>query len=402
MEFSLSMMKNLPLTAAQLTEVDYWRALLERDSGDILKAEETLRGLVKAGVRQTAAWAKLDLINMDLESKKIDGIEAIDQLEKLRFSWRGDDFELELLSRLGDLYVAQKDFNTGLQTLKLAVTFFDGSPKTVALTRQMTQIYSDLFLDGGADVMDPIKAVALYSEFRELIPLGKDGDNMTRRLADRLVSLDLLEEAAELLKHQIKFRLQGVAQSVVASRLAMIYLLDSRPDDALGILRATRNSQIPDDIQDNRKMIEARALVELDRYDEAEVLIEDYRSREAGDLRSDIYWKSENWGKYISHSNALLGNRYQSDESLSPKERLAVLRLSVAYVISGDKTGVKTLRNRYKAQMDNGLYGDTFEVITAERQLTDLNVRRLTQSIASVAKLETFMESYKAEFINGS
>ncbi len=401
-EFSLSMMKNLPLSAAQLTEVDYWRALLERDSGDILKAEETLRGLVKAGVRQTAAWAKLDLINMDLESKKIDGVEAIDQLEKLRFSWRGDDFELELLSRLGDLYVAQNDFNTGLQTLKLAVTFFGGSPKTVALTRQMTRIYSDLFLDGGADVMDPIKAVALYSEFRELIPLGKDGDNMTRRLSDRLVSLDLLEEAAELLDHQIKFRLKGVAQSVVASRLAMIYLLDSRPDDALGVLRATRNSQIPDDIRDNRKMIEARALVELGRYDEAEVLIEEYQTKEARDMRSDIYWKSENWDKYISHSNAMLGNRHQSDESLSPKERLAVLRLSVAYVINGDKAGVKALRNRYKAHMDNGLYGDTFEVITAERQLTDLNVRRLTQSIASVAKLETFMESYKAEFTNGS
>ncbi|VAW00639.1 hypothetical protein MNBD_ALPHA01-1862, partial [hydrothermal vent metagenome] len=32
-EFSLSMLKNLPLSAAQLTEMDYWRALLERDSG---------------------------------------------------------------------------------------------------------------------------------------------------------------------------------------------------------------------------------------------------------------------------------------------------------------------------------------------------------------------------------
>jgi len=397
-EFSLSFLRNLPLTAAQYTEVDYWRALLARDNGDIMQAEEMLRGLVKAGVRETASWATLDLINMDFEAKKIDSIEAIDQLEKLRFSWRGDDFELGLLSRLGELYVEQNDFNTGLQTLRLAVTFFEGSPKTAALTHQMSQIYSDLFLKGGAAAMNPIKAVALYSEFRELIPLGNDGDNMTRRLADRLVSLDLLEEAAALLNHQVKFRLKGGAQSVVAERLAMIYMLDSKPDMAMGILRATRDSQIPDDIILRRNMIEARALIELGRYEEAEVMLEEYKTEEADSLRADIYWKSENWDKYISLGNQMLGKRYQDDTQLSPQERLAVLRLSVAYVINNDKEGVKVLRNKYKVHMDNGLYGDTFEVITAEKQLADIDVRRLTKSIASVAKLESFMESYKAEF----
>ena len=398
--FSLSFLRKLPLNVPQLMEVDYWEASLERDRGNLLQAGEILQGIVKAGVRQTAAWAKSDLIDMEFKSEKIDATEAVDKLEKLRFSWRGDDFELELLSRLGEIYVAQNEFNKGLQTLKLAVTFFEGSKKTAELTRQMNKIYSDLFLSGGADVLSPVKAVALYSEFRELIPLGKDGDTMTRRLADRLVLLDLLEEAAELLNHQIKFRLKGGAQSIVASRLAMIYLLDSKPEKALEILRATRNSQTPDDIRDRRRMIEARALIELDSYEEAEVLIEAYNTMEVQNMRSDIYWRSENWAKYIGHKNRMLGNRYQDDNGLSPEERLSVLRLSVAYVISGDKSGVRTLRNRYKGHMDNGLYGDTFEVITAERQLTDLNVGRLTRSIASVNKLETFMQSYKAEFSN--
>ena len=395
---NLSFLKNLRLNAPQLTEMDYWQAQLERDSGQTLMAEATLQSIVKAGVRQTAAWAKFDLIDMELDSKTIDETEAVDQLEKLRFAWRGDDFELELLSRLGDLYVAQNDFNTGLQTLRLAVTFFEESKKTSELTRQMSSIYSDLFLEGGASVLQPVKAVALYSEFRELIPLGKDGDSMTRRLVDRLVSLDLLVEGADLLNHQIKFRLKGSAQAVVASRLAMIYLLDAKPQDALNILHATRDSQIPDDIMDRRRMIEARTLIELGRYEEAEVMIEEYKSQESEDLRTDIYWKSENWDKYIRHENRMLGNRHQQEADLSATERLAILRLSVAYVINDDKVGAKSLRQKYKTYMDDGLYGDTFEVITAERQLTDLNVRRLTRSIASVGKLESFMESYKAEF----
>jgi len=397
-EFSLSLLKKLPLNAEQLTEVDYWRAVLERDAGNLPAAEDILQHVAKAGIRETAARAKFDLINMDLKDKKIDSAEAVDRLEKLRFAWRGDDFELDLLSKLADLYVQQKEFNLGLQTLKLAVTFFEGSKKTDVLTRQMGKIYSDLFLHGGANVMDPVKAVALYSEFRELIPLGKEGDDMTRRLADRLVSLDLLKEAASLLDHQIKFRLKGGAQAVVASRLAMIYLLDSRPNDALGILRATRDSQTPDDIENRRTMIEARALIQLGRYEEADVLIGSYNTPEAEDLRSDIYWKSSNWKKYISHSNKLLNGRYKNEAELTSKERLAILRLSAAYVINQDKAGVKKLRDHYKADMDKGLYGDIFDVITAERQRSDMNVRRLTKSIASISKLESFMESYKAEF----
>lgn len=401
-EFSLSLLEKLPLTAAEMTEVEYWHAVLERDNGDLKKARESLESIVKAGVRQTAARAKFDLINMNLKDKKITIPAAIDQFEKLRFAWRGDDFELELLSRLGELYVQEKEYNTGLQTLKLAVTFFRDSKKTAELTRQMSRIYSDLFLKGGADDLDPVKAVALYSQFRELIPLGKDGDNMTRRLADRLVSLDLLDEAAALLKHQVKFRLKGGAQSVVASRLAMIYLLDSKPEKALKILRATRDSQIPADVQDRRRMIEARALIELGRYEEAEVLIEEYKTAEAEDMRSDIYWKSKNWDKYISHETRMLGQRYKDDTPLTPKERLSVLRLSLAYVIKQDKPGVIALRAHYKSYMDNGLYGDSFDVITAPRMRTDQDPRRLIKSIASVAQLKTFMQSYKAEFENGA
>ncbi|NOZ43250.1 MAG: hypothetical protein GXP02_08835 [Alphaproteobacteria bacterium] len=397
-EFSLSLLEKLPLSAAEMTRVDYWRAALDRDNGDPLKAEESLRKIVKAGVRQTAAWAEFDLINMDLKNKKITVPEAVDQFEKLRFSWRGDNFELKLLSRLGDLYVQEKEFNTGLRTLKLAVTFFKDSKETAALAKKMSLIYRDLFLKGGADTLDPIKAVALYSEFRELIPLGRDGDTMTRRLADRLVSLDLLGEAAKLLSHQVMFRLKGGAQSVVAARLAMIYLMDSKPEKALEILRATRDSQIPNDVQDHRRMIEGRALVELGRYEEAEVLIEGYNTPVAEDMRSDIYWKSKEWGKYIRHENRMLRRRYKDNAALNSTEQLSVLRLSVAYVMEKDKAGIKILRDKYKTRMDNGPYRDMFDVITAAQQRTGSDPRQLIKSIASVAGFETFIKSYKAEF----
>ena len=44
-------------------------------------------------------------------------------------------------------------------------------------------------------------------------------------LAGRLVHVDLLEQAAQLLQHQVDERLQGVGKSQVAADLAAIYLL---------------------------------------------------------------------------------------------------------------------------------------------------------------------------------
>ena len=86
--------------------------------------------------------------------------------------------------------------------------------------------------------------MSLFYDFRELTPAGRRGDEMIRRLADRLVAVDLLGQAAELLQHQVDNRLQGAARAQVAARLAVIYLMNRKPDRALATLRATRAADL--------------------------------------------------------------------------------------------------------------------------------------------------------------
>ena len=80
--------------------------------------------------------------------------------------------------------------------------------------------------------MPAIDALSLFYDFRDLTPVGRRGDEMIRKLADRLVSVDLLDQAAELLQHQVDNRLQGAARAQVAVRLAVIYLMARKPDRA--------------------------------------------------------------------------------------------------------------------------------------------------------------------------
>ena len=60
-------------------------------------------------------------------------------------------------------------------------------------------------------------------------------------MSDRLVAVDLLGPAADLLNYQITKRLDGVARAQVATRLAMIYLMDQKPQNALAGPAETAN-----------------------------------------------------------------------------------------------------------------------------------------------------------------
>ena len=100
--------------------------------------------------------------------------------------------------------------------------------------------FESLFLGGKGDALPPVEALGLFYDFRELTPIGRRGDEMIRRLSDRLVGVDLLDQAAELLQHQVDHRLQGAARAQVATRLTVVYLMNRKPDRALATLQATR------------------------------------------------------------------------------------------------------------------------------------------------------------------
>ena len=117
--------------------------------------------------------------------------------------------------------------------------------------------------------MPPIEALSLFYDFIDLTPIGPNGDEMIRRMADRLVAVDLLEPAAALLNYQVTKRLDGVARAQVATRLAMIDLMDHK---AAGCARRAAQHADLDTAgrcRHQRLLLQARALAALKQYDQA-------------------------------------------------------------------------------------------------------------------------------------
>jgi hypothetical protein len=104
----------------------------------------------------------------------------------------------------------------------------------------------------------------------------------------------------------------------VATRLAVIYLMNHKPDRALATITSTRSPELPTEVRTQRLLIEARALADIGRHDVALEVIGNLDGREAVRLRSDILWGAKRWRESAEQIELLHGDRWRDWHPLGP------------------------------------------------------------------------------------
>lgn len=274
----------------------FLEGLRQQKIGQKDAALATWEKLTDSPIDEIKARAQFAVVSQQLDEKKIEAKDAVAKLEALRFLWRGDTFEFDLLTKLGHLYFDVAQPRKGLLTLRQAATHFPDHPKAKQAADDMTTEFRKLYLGGGADKLSPLTAIALYKEFRELTPTGRDGERMISALADRLVNVDDLGDAAELLDRQVRTRLSGADKVAAGTRLAAVRLLDDKPDFALQALGESENpATTTPQLQAQRQRLRARAMFDTGDTLKALGLVENDGSLEGLWLKSDMYWKLREW-----------------------------------------------------------------------------------------------------------
>ncbi len=394
-KYLIALNKEENLRPLQSTEIQLLRGYGFEAVGDLDAAVENYLEVMDAGIRPTEARAKFARINAGLKNRELTLQDATEELEQLRFSWRGDSFEFELLRRLGDLYLDNGEYRNALSVYRLAVTYFPKLPDGKVVAQEMNDIFKRLFLDGEADALSAISALALYYDFRELTPVGKPGDEMIRQLASRLVSVDLLTQAAQLLEHQVKFRLKSVEKARVGLRLAVIYMLNRQFEKALSTLKITRWRNLPGDLLTERRQVEARILANLDKPEDALLAMVGDESQEAKLIRVDLYWQMRRWQDTVSMLGDLLGDAWEGPRALLREERAYVLRTAVAMALDGNEEGLDVLRERYVEKMRDTADFEGFDLITQKIDPRTTEFRKVSGAIAQIDTLESFMTRYR-------
>jgi hypothetical protein len=344
------------------------------------------------------AEARLRLIQMRVAQGDMDRPKAIEALEILSFAWRGNETEIETMFMLGRLYVAEARYREAFRQLDAAQLTFADNEITRVFQTEMAAVFEDLFLANKADSLPAIDSLAIYYDFSKLTPIGRRGDELIRRLADRLVSVDLLDQAAELLDHQVEFRLAGAAKAQVASKLAWIHLMNHKPTLAIKVLAGSRTRDLPQDLRDQRLLLEARALSETGRVDPGIELIAEISGSESDRLRADILWNAKRWREAGDALEKLLADRWKQEAALNEIERQDVLRAAIAFALGNETIGLTRLRDRYSAKMIEGPERNAFDIVASSIGKNPKALSDVAKTLSAVDSLNLFLRLYQARF----
>jgi tetratricopeptide (TPR) repeat protein len=345
-----------------------------------------------------AAPAMLHATEIRQAESQITPIQAADVYDGLRYRWRGDATELDTIRALGQIYLGLGRYREALEALRSAGQRLPDLPEAVGLQADLNNAFRSLFLAGQADGLQPIQALALFYDFKELTPIGADGDLMVRRLARRLVDVDLLSQASELLKYQADNRLDGVPRAEVATDLAMIDLMDRRPEDALNALNASRTTLLPNTLNAQRRVIESRAWLQLGQYDHAMEIIEADKGGDSDAIRAEVDWKKRDWAGAGGLFEKLLGDRWKTDTPLSQDEEAKLLRTAIAYSLAGDDGGLARVRSHFQGFVDKASAPDALRVALSGVSSVQLTSTDFTRAATENDSFAGWVQAMKQRF----
>jgi tetratricopeptide (TPR) repeat protein len=348
--------------------------------------------------RAAAVEARLLEISLRQKRDEISQADALRALETLSVTWRGDGIEVRALQMLARIYSETGRYGEAFAATRMATRLQPNSEASRQGQDAAAALFAQLFLGPKGDDLPPVEALAMFYEYSELTPIGRRGDEMIRRLADRLVAVDLLDQAGELLQYQVDKRLEGAARAQVAARLAMVYLTNRKPDRAIAALRTTRMADLTGELRQQRLLLEARAQSDVGRHDLALDIISNIAGREAIRLRSDIYWASRRWREASEQIELYFADRWRDFKPLNAVEKSDVIRAVVGYALAEDAIGLARFREKYAPLMSGDADRSAFETASKPATVNSAEFAQIARMAASVDTLDGFLREMKARF----
>ncbi len=373
--------------------IEFFRGLFYAKDENIDKAVEQWELLVEDTFDDpfNRARSQYALATVMYNNDIIDLEDAINLLDATRIQWRGDILELNILKTLGKYYIDKHQYAEGFKVWREIISSFPGSDESLQIAKDMSERFVQLFSQEQTDDLSPIQALTLFYEYRSLIPIGKLGNDMVERLVDRMVEMDLLHRAAAILTHQVRFHLTGMEKDVAANKLVKIHLMNNTPQLALDVINATNHGAIDEVIALERKYLKATALIELGMNNRTLSLLRGDDRNEATFLRAELYWREKIWKKVIDELEPVFRTIRREEKNLEREEMRQIIRLALAYAISGRKIQLQILYEDFAKLVTDDKNRAVLAFIATDRGPVDY---RNLESTVELSDMQDFLEGY--------
>ncbi|MBF0679244.1 MAG: hypothetical protein IR164_09930 [Devosia sp.] len=385
------------LDTNQIAEFNLLTGRLAQAQGRQQLALDTYGQVIASEVRPSRAEAVYRTLQILDQQGRLDVARGTQTLSAEAMLWRGDRLEASMQAMLADLHFRTADYREGFEAVKAAILSDPESREVQVLSDSAQRTFTELFLHGMADKMAPVDALGVYYDFQHLTPAGAQGDEMIRNLARRLVRVDLLPQAIDLLQYQLDNRLRGVARTQVATDLAVLYLANHKPAEAMRVLNESRLPDLPVSMARQRRIIEARALIDGGRDQLALDLLRDLEGQDIELMRIDAHWQAKRYVQAGQGIEALYGMQALATP-LSKPARLNIIQAGVGYVLVGDAAATARLRAKYSDAMVNSPEWPIFDFITGPIEVTSNEFKQVAAQIAARDGLDLFLTAYRETY----
>ena len=378
--------------------IDYLHGVIYASTHNTEEAGKAWRKVLKGRDRLYKIRAELTLVDLGVATKSLTPKQAVDRLEGLRFAWRGDDLEFDILRRLGGFYVDAKNFRKGLNVLTQALRYFPKGPRSEELKAEMVLLFEKILMTDLGASLSPIEALSLYTDFSFLIPKGKAGNEVRHSLAEKLVNIDLLDQASQLFGEILQHSASPDEKASIATRLAGVRLLDHRAKDALAVLDKSEAAlpDVSEKIKLERRLLRARALSDLGEYDAALALLPLESEKPAKLLRADVAMHARQWSDAIEALMGLIGPPPPVGKRVSSDQADWLVSVATAMAQNGDLVALDDLAVRYGQAMDQSSKADLFRVLTRPEKMTQFKDLAAAQAkLSEVDMFQSFLNTYR-------
>ena len=382
---------------------DYLQGEYARQTGKPEEAKKLWTDLTEGVDDLYRAKSRFALTMLQLGSKEITADKAIDNLEGLRYAWRGDDLEVSINYNLAKAYLEKGEPIKALTMMKMAYALNPASERGKKIDSDMRDIFKNLFTGAEIKKLSPADALVVYNEFSGLAPTGSEGEALARQLAERLVDADLLPRAIVMLRKQLDDGIKGEEGAAVAIRLAALQNMDGKADEALQSLDKAdlllKDLPVADVLAKQRDigMLRAKAYSLKNKLDDAfgalALLPQDNDTLR---FRADIAWKGKRWQDAADSLEQLVQKQEISlTRPLTDEQADLLLNWAVALYLADNRYVLANVRERYADAMAATNKAKKFDVVTRPRQAALLADRETINSIVDETVIfKDFLKSF--------
>lgn len=382
---------NSPLD--QEPAINYYNARKLELMGYPLNAIREYRYAANSSSAYFSSLARRRIVNIQRRTNTISLDKAAAEYEKLRYAWGDREFKIGLLEELAEIYTQNKEYYKALETLEEAREHTTTEEKN-RLTKKMVSLFEDIYYNNQDDNIPALKSLALYQDYSWLAPMSEHYNAIVQKLADRLVAVDLLGRAYNILETQLSAgNLTPNEAGTVGTRMALINLFNNQPEKAVAILDKTESDRLTPTIIAHRRIIRAKALSALGRPQEAlDLLKEDY-SRNGILVKTEIFWNNRQWGDAADSIKYLI-EKPQKGRPLTNEQIQLILEWATALKKAGRETVIVRLRNTFKPYFQNTPYISIFNVLTDTLEADKIDIKNIDETINNISAFSNFAKIY--------